>query len=580
MSIKLTSPIFISGAIQVIGTRLDLTEDMEADLVSRGAAVYTTRGPVAGEDLVPAMLKRDPITRAISGTVLIGHSGEEYFFGGATVNSIGAPGQIGFGAGICPETPTGYTALAGFSDPASDNYGNYQYTDGSIMVWVPAFFYRIGHADSAVYAMHAGNAVDILPRSAFETVATANAAGWALHRAFYDAGAEQPGVFVDKYQASNNDGIASSIRNGNPLSSSSTHNPFSDLAGAPANNYSGAFAAAKTRGAVFFPAMRYIHAMLALLATAHGQHAVSRTSCGWYDTAYATNYPKGCNNNALKDANDAAVIYVSDGYPNCGKTGSGTPFERTTHNGQACGIADLNGNMWEISPGLTCITGTKAITAATLANPVKITAAAHGRATGEIVQITGVVGMTQINDKLFTITVVDADNFTLDAVDGTAFTAYTSGGTLTHGVHYALNTSYAAKDLTGGNTLATDQWGATGVAAHSSPIVPTFRTDYAQNGFDKRFGRGANTVLDNATTGDAWMRTALGIPLAGGISDGTTGSNLFGADYFYQKLTNELCPIAGGNWSNSSAAGVWAVNFLNARTNSNDYSGFRAASYL
>lgn len=39
-----------------------------------------------------------------------------------------------------------------------------------------------------------------------------------------------------------------------------------------------------------------------------------------------------------------------------------------------------------------------------------------------------------------------------------------------------------------------------------------------------------------------------------------------------------LCPIAGGNWNNWATAGVWAVNCNNARTNSNDYAGFRADS--
>ena len=32
-------------------------------------------------------------------------------------------------------------------------------------------------------------------------------------------------------------------------------------------------------------------------------------------------------------------------------TGSGVPFAKTTHNGQACGVADLNGNMWEVASG-------------------------------------------------------------------------------------------------------------------------------------------------------------------------------------------------------------------------------------
>ena len=500
---------------------------------------------------------------------------------GLIANNIGTTGQQGFGVGICPtpSLPPGFTALSGATDPASANYGNYQYSDGSVMCWIPAFYYRLNDARNPTYAAHTTNSVDVQPYSAFADVAAANAAGYALHRAFYDGGSIQPGFFIDKYQASNNSGVASSLRLGSPLSTHATdHNPISALTGTPAANYGGCFAAAKTRGAAFFPVMRYQYAALALLALAHGQAAT--TWCAWYDAAGTNNFPKGCNNNALQDQNDATVVYQSDGYSNCGKTGSATNFAKTTHNGQASGVADLNGNMWEVSPGITCVSGTKTITAATQANPVAITATAHGLATGAIVQITGVGGMTQINDKLFLVTVVDANTLTLTGTDGTAFSAYTSGGTLTYGTFYALNTSYAAKNLTGGNTLATDQWGATGVAAHSSPIVPTFRVDYAQNGSDKRFGKSTNQVLSEATSGAGWALTGLGVPLSTGISDGTSGSNLFGADYFYQYIRNELCLRSGARWSSGSYAGVWAADWDNARSYSVDSVGFRAASYL
>lgn len=39
-----------------------------------------------------------------------------------------------------------------------------------------------------------------------------------------------------------------------------------------------------------------------------------------------------------------------------------------------------------------------------------------------------------------------------------------------------------------------------------------------------------------------------------------------------------LAPISGGNWNNSSNAGVWALNLNNNRTNSNDNIGFRSDS--
>jgi len=39
-----------------------------------------------------------------------------------------------------------------------------------------------------------------------------------------------------------------------------------------------------------------------------------------------------------------------------------------------------------------------------------------------------------------------------------------------------------------------------------------------------------------------------------------------------------MCPIAAGNWNNSSSAGPWALNLNNARSNTNNNVGFRADS--
>jgi hypothetical protein len=67
------------------------------------------------------------------------------------------------------------------------------------------------------------------------------------------------------------------------------------------------------------------------------------------------------------------------------------------------------------------------ITAATQANPCQVTAATHGLTTNDVATIAGVVGMTEINDRDFTATVVDVDNFTL-GVDSSSYTAWSSGG--------------------------------------------------------------------------------------------------------------------------------------------------------
>jgi hypothetical protein len=63
---------------------------------------------------------------------------------------------------------------------------------------------------------------------------------------------------------------------------------------------------------------------------------------------------------------------------------------------------------------------------ATNATPIQIHSAAHGLSTGNRVKISGVNGNTAANGT-WTITKVDADNFTLDTSVGNG--AYTNGGT-------------------------------------------------------------------------------------------------------------------------------------------------------
>lgn len=68
------------------------------------------------------------------------------------------------------------------------------------------------------------------------------------------------------------------------------------------------------------------------------------------------------------------------------------------------------------------------ITNATQANPCQITSPDHGLITGTAIYIANVQGMTQLNAVIYTITVVDANNFTLNNTDSTGFSAYTKGG--------------------------------------------------------------------------------------------------------------------------------------------------------
>ena len=102
------------------------------------------------------------------------------------------------------------------------------------------------------------------------------------------------------------------------------------------------------------------------------------------------------------------------------------------------------------SNGASVLETAGAITGASQANPCSITQVAHGYSTGDWVYITGVVGMTQLNGRYYSITKTGANTYTLAdlngvAVNSTGYTAYSSAGT---GARvYTLQSPYAATDL-------------------------------------------------------------------------------------------------------------------------------------
>lgn len=76
---------------------------------------------------------------------------------------------------------------------------------------------------------------------------------------------------------------------------------------------------------------------------------------------------------------------------------------------------------------------TQAITSITQANPAVVTySGADNFSNGELVYIEGVLGMTQVNDQIFTVANVNAgaNTFELSGVNSTSYTAYVSGGTV------------------------------------------------------------------------------------------------------------------------------------------------------
>lgn len=339
------------------------------------------------------------------------------------------------------------------------------------------------------------NECAIADASRFQSIQHANSLGFASLRSMIDGGQSKQGYFIDKYLCSNNSGVASSILGRQPLSSSASHNPISALNGSPANSMGGCIAAARTRGAGFFAATRAMRFDLAVLAYARARAITNASICGWYDAT--NNFPKGNNNNALGDSNDGALSFTSDGFPNASLTGSGVPFNKTTHNGEASGVCDVNGSMWEVTPGLTS--------------------------------------------------------------DGTNF--------------FILNQSATMANMTGGNTLSTDLWGAAGLAANYTNIGATYGSLTASSS-TKLFGNAAQ-VFSEAQSGTAWEMACMGIPLLAG----TGGTNAFGNDSLADYRLAELSGASGGGWGNTTGAGIWAFMNQFSQAFGSTSIGFRCAYY-
>ena len=266
--------------------------------------------------------------------------------------TIGIAGQQGFGVGVYGGDPAdlkamGLKPMSGCFNPTSANYGNYIHTNGSVMVFIPAFCYRIGNKSAPSYSRNAENALEIRDASEGE------GDGWILHRAFIDGDVQKSGFFIDKYIASkdNTGKVAVSVKNGDNISLGDQFASSSDMPGCSGVIYD-AITLGRARGEYYSCVTAFQWSAISMLSLAHGQAATSNKFCGWYDEAYTTNYPKGNNNGSLGDVYDSSVKWTAHSqYAAIGKTGSGTPFNKTTHNGQNCGVTDVNGSQGQVTIG-------------------------------------------------------------------------------------------------------------------------------------------------------------------------------------------------------------------------------------
>jgi Flp pilus assembly protein TadG len=197
------------------------------------------------------------------------------------------------------------------------------------------------------------------------------------------------------------------------------------------------------------------------------------------------------------------------------------------------------------------ITAGKAITGATRANPVVITAPGHGFANGDTIYVTSVSGMTNLNNKPFTVTNATTNTFALYGVNGTAYTAYTGGGTAwctTPGCQYYNFTSAASTTNTFQvSTCVTER--TTDAYNDNPPSTTALGRNYPSAATNPCLGA---TIVPLSTD-----KTALKSLVDGYAATGSTAGHIGIAWAWYM-----LSPNFGTLWSSDAQPGSYASTTL------------------
>jgi hypothetical protein len=141
---------------------------------------------------------------------------------------------------------------------------------------------------------------------------------------------------------------------------------------------------------------------------------------------------------------------------------------------------------WFVDCALS-VDNTNAVTVsgATAANPVVVTVTAHPYSNGDIVYLSDITGMTELNDREFTVANQATNTIELSGEDGTGHTAYVSGG----------SAQLMTKVLTGLDHLE----GRTDVIAQ----------------YDGNIQSGLTVTSGSTTLANAFIKCIVGLPYTG-----------------------------------------------------------------
>ena len=278
---------------------------------------------------------------------------------------FGEIGGLGAGVAYLPETAAtvGLTPMNGANDVSHENFGNFVDSNDNVFVCIPLMFYKADTEErNTVFYDKPNIYISYVAKE-----------GYAPFYAFKKSDDTYvPCVFVSKYLMSvsgnkrTDKGNQRAISKKNQdIASSTDHENYISIkriTGCEARN-DNFFKAANSMNShtvLHYAAMRFVYYMV---AEAHMQAAVRKFGsissvpsfiCAYLDVE--PYFPKGCNNR-LSDINDTSIKYLQGAFSpeNCGMTGSCNKPEKTSFNGQKCGIVDMGGLVYEVDAGYISI---------------------------------------------------------------------------------------------------------------------------------------------------------------------------------------------------------------------------------
>lgn len=195
----------------------------------------------------------------------------------------------------------------------------------------------------------------------------------------------------------------------------------------------------------------------------------------------------------------------------------------------------------------------KAMSAATKANPCVITTATHDYSTGQVVYISGVTGMTQLNSNYFKVIVLSATTFSLTdrsgtAIDSSAYSTYTASGNVQRVGYFPATCSYIQQRLALASSrldTETAHLSRTGLPYNFTISSPSQDDEAIQF---TMLGKQVNEINHLVDIGNLVIFTSSGEWAATGGSNGSITPSGIGLKQYSYHGSSSLPPIViGGN---------------------------------